>query len=163
MIRRVGMGLVGLACIGLGLYAAVLHALGYTPSLTPPFRAVVPNESSVDGHGVRVTVRGVRREGGTVRVAYALEHVERRDGESLLVFLHPWNFVFVRLLDSHGGVIWNDVVWQKDFLPRGFRSGVVRLYEAEAAVAAPPDAAFVTVGLNHDLMTNRMPIPPTRP
>jgi hypothetical protein len=90
---------------------------GLQALLGAPFRAVIPNDSTVERHGVRVTVRSVRREGQAVRLSYALEHVACREPGGPLVFMHPVTGVKVYLWDAAGRLVAEDTAWEKEFMP----------------------------------------------
>jgi hypothetical protein len=158
--RRIRVVLVGAGLACLVAYAVALFCTGYRPSIVPPFRAVIRNESSVDQGGLRLTVRKVRREAGTICLAYALEHVECREGDSSIFFRHPFNVMIVHLWDVDGYKMVEARRQEPDWMSWWFRRGWVRLHEAEVVVEDHAAARYVAVGIGRGFTTNRVPLPP---
>jgi hypothetical protein len=157
--RKLRIWLVVAAAVAVVAYTAALYVAGYRPWLTPPFPAVIPNASTVEHNGVRVTVRWVERDGPGLRIGYALEHVEPRPGELPIFFMRLWIAVKVEQWDG-GGQKKVAEEYARGMLSPAFVDGRVRLHEAVAVVAAPATARYVTLRLGReDRTTNPVPVP----
>jgi hypothetical protein len=156
--RRAGMVVVAAGLVCLTLYAAALCWAGYRPSVLPPFRSVISNESSMDEHGFRLTLRNIRREHGVIRLAYALEHTQCREGDSPVYFRFPYLFMRVHLWDSDGFKMADIRLREVDSLSRGFRYGWLQLHEAVVTVEDHRAARYVAVSCGF-LTTKRVFLP----
>ena len=152
LLVNAALGTVALTCL-------VLHLAGYQLSLRgPPFVAVLPNESTVEKHGLRLTVTSVRFHGDRYRVNYAVEWIDPEDERGRQAINRPTCPMLVQFLDEAGnlvGVRVEAVTLGKDFVERR-----TFLCEAKCIVNSPARARFLSVGLGPPgLATENYPLP----
>src|SRR5438067_1473597 len=85
------MGLVGILALSTSGYRLSFHGW--------PFVSVVPNSSSVEGNGVRVTMTRCKWESPKLIIDLAIEYTDWDDRDRL-VFNHPAAYVQVLYWDA---------------------------------------------------------------
>jgi hypothetical protein len=160
--------MIALLMLAIAAYGGFKLTQGGTISLygIPHFSAG-SNDSSVESHGLRLSILGVRPEKSHVAVRYALEWVRPRQNEQKMILMRPMAVVHVVFWDAHGREIMvadeqetesekrNVQVFLGGFAVEGWMAYV---HDDEVTVPLPENAHAVSMRMFR-LHTGKVPIP----
>jgi hypothetical protein len=165
--RRSGMIRKTLLLCGclLVLATAVLftaNQVGYRFSLTDGVLWAPSNASSVEKHGLIITVNAVRQNGEQVFVDYTMQWVSY----DRLCFGHAWWYMHAHFYDSNENKVPGNFSQFNMFRGREGAEfldyNACRSYKGTAEFTRPKEAAYISIGVDSSLMTNKVALGPAR-
>jgi hypothetical protein len=112
------------------------------------------NASSVEANGLRIAVRHAVDTGDRLRIAYSLEWVDLKEGETRIVFMHPFVQFRVSLI-AKAAIVRTEHV--QAIIDLEFVMEEASLFEGEIDIPMPAKADEGSLGLG-ELRTNPVAI-----
>jgi hypothetical protein len=165
---------LGFFSLVIAVYCSIQMIRGYTISLFRlPHFSVPPNESSVEGGGLRMTLKAVEWQEEKLHLTYALEWVRHSERDCRYDLFPPYDHLEITYWDADGkyissvgdrGAGQNSEPYIPCEVSAAFaqQKWWAHLQETQIVVSAPKQAKYVTMALRNRCVmwiTNKLAIP----